>query len=73
MDRFVAMSVFRKVVEHESFTLAARQLGMSVGSVSKYLTWLELHLGTSGGPHHAPPERDGGGPQLLRAVRAAAG
>ena len=47
MDRFVAMSVFRKVVEHESFTLAARQLGMSVGSVSKYLTWLELHLGTS--------------------------
>ncbi|OVZ55090.1 LysR family transcriptional regulator [Pigmentiphaga sp. NML080357] len=47
MDRFVAMSVFRKVVEHESFTLAARQLGMSVGTVSKYLSWLEVHLGTS--------------------------
>ena len=41
------MSVFRRVVERESFTLAAQQLGMSVGAVSKHVAWIEAHIGTS--------------------------
>lgn len=46
MDRLVAMSVFRKVVELRSFSTAAEQLGMSNASVSKHLNSLENHLGT---------------------------
>lgn len=45
MDRLAAMEVFRTVAERESFTHAARQLGISVGTASKYLSWLEAHLG----------------------------
>lgn len=47
MDRFASMSVFRRVVERESFTLAAQQLGMSVGAVSKHVAWIEAHIGAS--------------------------
>lgn len=46
MDRLVAMSVFCKVVEHGSFTVAATRLNMSTASVSKYVSALEEHIGT---------------------------
>jgi DNA-binding transcriptional LysR family regulator len=45
MDRLMAMTVFRKVVERGSFRLAAEQLGMSNGSASKYVAGLEQHIG----------------------------
>jgi len=45
MDRLIAMTVFRKVVELRSFSSAAEQLGMSKASVSKHLNSLENHLG----------------------------
>ncbi|WP_043118830.1 LysR family transcriptional regulator [Pseudacidovorax intermedius] len=46
MDRLTCMSVFRKVVERHSFSEAAEELGMSAGSVSKYVAALETHIGT---------------------------
>ncbi|MBX3663695.1 MAG: LysR family transcriptional regulator [Burkholderiales bacterium] len=45
MDRLIAMNVFRKVVELGSFSAAARHLEMSNASISKYLIYLENHLG----------------------------
>lgn len=47
MDRLVAMTVFRRVAELKSFTLAAEHLGLSPASVSKYLAGLEAHLGAT--------------------------
>lgn len=46
MDRLTCMSVFRKVVERNSFSVAAEELVLSVGSVSKYVAALETHIGT---------------------------
>ncbi|MBO1012139.1 LysR family transcriptional regulator [Achromobacter sp. SD115] len=46
MNRLVAMSVFCKVVEHGSFTVAATRLDMSTASVSKNVSALEDHIGT---------------------------
>ncbi len=46
MDRLTCMTVFRKVVELHSFSLAAQALSMSAGSVSKYVAALETHIGT---------------------------
>jgi len=45
LDHLVAMAVFAKVVEHQSFTAAARDLGMSKSAVSKHVSGLEDHLG----------------------------
>ena len=46
MDRLQCMAVFRKVVERHSFGVAAEELSMSPGSVSKYVAALETHIGT---------------------------
>ncbi|MDM0025482.1 LysR family transcriptional regulator [Variovorax saccharolyticus] len=46
MDRLTCMTVFRKVVERNSFSDAAEELTMSAGSVSKYVAALETHIGT---------------------------
>ena len=40
------MNVFRKVVERHSFSVAAEELLMTAGSVSKYVAALETHIGT---------------------------
>ena len=45
IDRLAGMAVFAKVVEAESFTAAASQLGMSKSAVSKAVTALEDRLG----------------------------
>ena len=45
LDQLVAMAVFAKVVEAQSFTAAARDLGMSKSAVSKHVSRLEDHLG----------------------------
>lgn len=45
MDQLEAMRAFRCVVERESFTGAARQLGVSVATVSRLVGQLEEHLG----------------------------
>lgn len=47
MDRFVAMTSFRRVVEARGFSAAARQLGVSAAAVTKHVAWLEDELGTS--------------------------
>ncbi|MBK4715368.1 MULTISPECIES: HTH-type transcriptional activator AaeR [Tenebrionibacter/Tenebrionicola group] len=44
MERLKRMSVFAKVVEHGSFTAAARQLQMSVSSISQTVSRLENEL-----------------------------
>lgn len=44
MERLKRMSVFAKVVEFGSFTAAARQLGMSVSSISQTVSKLENEL-----------------------------
>jgi len=44
MERLKRMSVFAKVVEHGSFTAAARQLQMSVSSLSQTVSKLEDEL-----------------------------
>ncbi|WP_341678754.1 LysR substrate-binding domain-containing protein [Niveibacterium sp. SC-1] len=46
MDRFEAMRVFTRVVEHGSFAGAAAQLGMSTSAVSRHVAQLESHLAT---------------------------
>jgi DNA-binding transcriptional LysR family regulator len=46
MDRFTAMSVFVKVVEHGSFARAAERLVMSTSAVSRHVADLEAHLDT---------------------------
>jgi DNA-binding transcriptional LysR family regulator len=45
MDRFVAMSVFTKVVEGGSFAAAARHFELSPAMVSKHIQILEQQLG----------------------------
>ncbi|MGY2437036.1 helix-turn-helix domain-containing protein, partial [Escherichia coli] len=40
MDQIAAMRVFIKVVEHQSFTRAAAQLGISVAMTSKLMQQL---------------------------------
>ncbi len=46
MDRLTAMGAFRKVVEAQGFSAAARALGLSNAAVSKQVRQLEEHLGT---------------------------
>lgn len=46
MDRFAAMTSFRRVVEARSFSVAARHLGLSPAAVTKHVAWLEQELGT---------------------------
>lgn len=46
MDRFTSMRVFRRVVELESFSAAARDLGISNAAVSKHVSDLEGRLET---------------------------
>ncbi|GAB3271729.1 LysR family transcriptional regulator [Parahaliea aestuarii] len=45
MDRFNAMRAFAAVVSEGSFTRAAERLETSPQLVSKYVSWLEEHLG----------------------------
>jgi DNA-binding transcriptional LysR family regulator len=45
MDRFLAMSVFAKVVEQGHLSRAAAQLGISTSAVSRHVAELESHLG----------------------------
>ncbi|MFZ1426688.1 MAG: LysR family transcriptional regulator, partial [Geminicoccaceae bacterium] len=45
MDRLQSMAVFVRVAEQGSFSLAARQLGISKSAVSKHVTALEERLG----------------------------
>ncbi len=45
MDRFLAMQVFTRVAELESFSEAARQLSLSKSAVSKQISALEDKLG----------------------------
>ncbi len=45
MDRLAAMAVFARVVEAESFSAAARELGIAKSSVSKQISRLEDDLG----------------------------
>ncbi|WP_322074777.1 LysR family transcriptional regulator [Burkholderia cepacia] len=44
MNQLQAMRVFTRVVELSSFTLAARQLGMSAAAVTRSVGMLEAHL-----------------------------
>ena len=46
IDKFHLMTVFNKVAMKSSFTLAAKELGMTVSSVSKAVQQLEYSLGT---------------------------
>lgn len=46
MDRFLALTVFAKVVEQGSFARAAERLEMSTSAVSRHLADLEAHLDT---------------------------
>lgn len=45
MDQFTAMKVFRRVIELEGFSAAARDLGLSNAAVSKNVSELEADLG----------------------------
>ncbi len=45
MDRFLAMTVFARVVEAGSFAGAAERLAMSTSAASRYVAELEKHLG----------------------------
>jgi DNA-binding transcriptional LysR family regulator len=46
MDKWLAMSAFRAVVEERGFGRAARRVGLSSASVSRVVGELERHLGT---------------------------
>jgi DNA-binding transcriptional LysR family regulator len=45
MDRLRCLQVFAEVAREGSFTRAASRLGMSKGSVTKHIAWLERSLG----------------------------
>lgn len=45
MDQLTALRVFARVAETESFSEAARRLGLSKSAVSKHVSMLEDHLG----------------------------
>src|SRR5437764_8720290 len=45
MDKFASMRAFAKVVQHNSFAAAARELRLSRSVVSKYVMELEEDLG----------------------------
>jgi DNA-binding transcriptional LysR family regulator len=45
MNKFLALTVFTRVVEHGGFTAASRRLGMSVSAVTKTIARLEDELG----------------------------
>lgn len=61
MERLKRMSVFAKVVELGSFTAAARQLQMSVSSISQTVSKLEDELQVLAQPQHPQYWSDGGG------------
>lgn len=61
MERLKRMSVFAKVVEQGSFTAAARQLQMSVSSISQTVSKLEDELGEAAQPQHPQHRADGSG------------
>jgi DNA-binding transcriptional LysR family regulator len=46
VNKFLAMTVFARVVEGRSFSTAARKLGMSVSAVTKLIAALEDEVGT---------------------------
>lgn len=46
MDRILTLTVFRRVAELQSFTAAARQLGLSNAAVSKHVAVLEARVGS---------------------------
>jgi DNA-binding transcriptional LysR family regulator len=45
MDRFESLTAFVAVVDHHSFTAAARALQTSPPAVTRAIAWLERHLG----------------------------
>ena len=45
LEHLTGMAIFARVVEFESFTRAARELGMTKSTVSKQIGRLEAHLG----------------------------
>lgn len=45
MDKLTALNVFKRVVEFQSFSGAARDIGLSNAAVSKNIAELESHLG----------------------------
>ena len=45
MDKFIALRVFTRVVEHGGFTAAAARLGQSPSAVTKTISRLEDELG----------------------------
>jgi DNA-binding transcriptional LysR family regulator len=46
VDKFMALAVFARVVEHGGFTAAANKLGLSASAVTKTIARLEDELGT---------------------------
>jgi LysR family transcriptional regulator, regulator for bpeEF and oprC len=46
MDKFNTISIFVQAAQSQSFSIAARQLGMSPSAVSKAVQTLEGSLGT---------------------------
>ena len=46
IDRFQALNVFSRVVEHGSFARAAERLAISTSACSRHVADLEAHLGT---------------------------